>query len=42
MMRAMDLMTEFGYGTGDSGLAIDNPCSQMLASLLGLPAPSER
>jgi aminoglycoside phosphotransferase (APT) family kinase protein len=41
MMRVVDLIVEFGY-MPDAGHGIDNTCSQLLAKLLGLPAPSER
>jgi aminoglycoside phosphotransferase (APT) family kinase protein len=40
MVRTARLMKDAGYLPQESEMAIDNPASQILAELLGLPAPS--
>jgi aminoglycoside phosphotransferase (APT) family kinase protein len=40
MVRAAHLMKTAGFLPPESEMAIDNPASQILAELLGLPAPS--
>jgi aminoglycoside phosphotransferase (APT) family kinase protein len=42
MLRVIDLAIELGYMPADATHGIDNTCSQLLAGLLGLPAPSTR
>jgi hypothetical protein len=39
LIRIADMMTEYGIMPPDSGFALNNPATQMLAQMLELPPP---